>query len=261
MDRIIMKYEMQRKYSDDLAKFYYLIIWCSYGIYWMIALQNDPLWMTYNVFFSNFDFIFLFWLLIEKSAAPDLIPYQHFLQKPKIKGFSRLNYILNGLFWGGVFYVLLQVVYQNLMIPMFIEADINSLQMSLVLFRGVPPEEFVFRGALMSLIFFGLTRIEVIMDEFREGNFNLYRGIWIGISIFTGIIFGLSHLTKYMTNNPSFPLVNSNVGVVSAWLFILYHCILGIGLGMIRYKFGLFPCIIIHTLNNFLVLASLVYIL
>lgn len=254
----IVNWEMKRKYSDDLAKLYYALVWLIYGIYWIISLQHDPVWQYTNAFFQNFDLIFLFWLLLEKSMAPDLRPQQHFMEKPAIKGFSRAKYITSGIFVGSIVLFLNLLLYHLILVPYFAPIPIASISNSVFLLRGVPPEEFVFRGFMMSIIFFLLTRSPTIMKKFKEGNNKLYHGIWIALAIGTGLIFGLYHLPTYYLNNPNFPYVIIDGYMISAWRNIIYIIFLGVILGLLRHKYGLLPCIYVHTVNNFISISGLI---
>lgn len=219
----------ERERGDDLGIFIYGISWAYFGA--ALVLLQDPALegaMKTYIYFDILCVMFIILHLWRSSNKKIDLPTRAMWVKvlPTVAVLMSALYItsliIRAIFSGQMFYT-----------PAFI----------FEYFRIIPTEELAFRGLgieVFLLLDAKTSRKEVSANSSLKELLNEHKIFYIG-AIASSVLFGSLHYRAYP--HQTIPLV--------------YLTLLGFSLAFLRFKYGLFSCLMLHAINNLYASATL----
>jgi hypothetical protein len=278
--------EERRRRGDDLGIYLYIFSW-FFIILPSYFFSNNPIYKEANLRYLFFDFSCFIFIIIhyadkvltKRNKEGELLESHRFVDLlSMLFDFPKIKDLLSMLLYVGLLYLLFRFTF-DLLMNLFISSQIPlnaSVENAILsLIRAVTTEELAFRGGYTIILYLTLSIItnhksdsrkpretylfeKDTSERFLDPRKVLKLSVWekkeIALNYITivlvGIGFGLFHFPNYYFYE-TFPYFFIGSLRIHIALPIAYLCILGILLGITRYKYGLVASILLHFINNF----------
>lgn len=263
----------RRLRGDDLGIYLYIAGWFFIGL--LFTFSNNKSIQNSNTFYLFFDVVGIFYIIFHYVRK--FLENRKKEKDLKIFDFPHINDLGYMIAFVIIIFGIL-FLFETYLLPPLNQLLIGSFESTAFNYvRVIGTEEITFRGIGYFLIYYSISTLinhsndskktpeKYKMDLSTPSNelfsirsYSRWKKNEIIINyitiLITGIIFGLYHFPKFFVES-TFPYFYLNSFKFHIAIPVIYLTILGLALGLVKYKYGLSASIFLHFLNNFFATA------